>query len=74
MDRLPAPTDDRDRAEHDLREHGTCAVAEVLSDSTLEMAGATSTPLPARTGRAAGSRSSHSTTPTTTRTNWCGTS
>ncbi len=35
MHRLPAPTDDVDRAEHDLREHGICAVTGVLSGPTL---------------------------------------
>jgi hypothetical protein len=33
---LPAPTDDIDRAEHDLHEHGICAVTGVLAGSTLE--------------------------------------
>lgn len=32
---LPAPTDDVERAEHDLGEHGICAVAGVLADDSL---------------------------------------
>ena len=36
--RLPAPTDDVDRAERDLREHGICAVVGVLTGPTLEAA------------------------------------
>jgi len=35
QERLPAPTDDLDRAEHDLREHGICAVTGVLEGETL---------------------------------------
>jgi ectoine hydroxylase-related dioxygenase (phytanoyl-CoA dioxygenase family) len=35
---LPAPTDDLDRAEADLRQHGICAVTGALSGSTLETA------------------------------------
>jgi ectoine hydroxylase-related dioxygenase (phytanoyl-CoA dioxygenase family) len=33
--RLPAPTDDVERAEHDLRTEGICAVTRVLSGETL---------------------------------------
>ena len=33
---LPSPTDDLDRAEADLREHGICAVLDVLTGSILE--------------------------------------
>ncbi len=36
--RLPEPTNDPDRAEHDLREHGICAVAGALTAETLETA------------------------------------
>jgi len=32
---LPAPTDDLDRAEHDLRTEGICAVTDVLDEPTL---------------------------------------
>jgi hypothetical protein len=32
---LPTPTDDLDRAEHDLRTHAICAVTGVLDDNTL---------------------------------------
>jgi Phytanoyl-CoA dioxygenase (PhyH) len=32
---LPAPTDDLDRAEHDLATHGICAVTDVLVDDQL---------------------------------------
>lgn len=32
---LPRPTDDVERAEHDLAEHGVCAVAGVLAGDTL---------------------------------------
>jgi ectoine hydroxylase-related dioxygenase (phytanoyl-CoA dioxygenase family) len=32
---LPAPTDDLDRAEHDLATHGICAVTDVLSGDQL---------------------------------------
>ena len=32
---LPAPTDDLDRAEHDLAEHGICAVTGVLTGDVL---------------------------------------
>src|SRR3954471_18866028 len=32
---LPAPTDDLDRAEHDLRTEGICAVTDVLDELTL---------------------------------------
>lgn len=32
---LPAPTDDLDRAEHDLHTEGICAVTDVLDDTTL---------------------------------------
>jgi ectoine hydroxylase-related dioxygenase (phytanoyl-CoA dioxygenase family) len=35
---LPSPTDDIDRAERDLREHGICAVAGVLTRAVLEEA------------------------------------
>jgi ectoine hydroxylase-related dioxygenase (phytanoyl-CoA dioxygenase family) len=35
---LPTPTDDLDRAEHDLGQHGICAVTGVLSGATLEAA------------------------------------
>src|SRR3954464_7076182 len=34
--RLPAPTDDVDKAEADLREHGICAVRGVLTGATLD--------------------------------------
>ncbi len=33
---LPAPTDDVERAEHDLAEHGICAVTGVLDPTTLK--------------------------------------
>ena len=33
---LPAPTDDLDRAEHDLHEHGICAVRDVLQGAELD--------------------------------------
>jgi ectoine hydroxylase-related dioxygenase (phytanoyl-CoA dioxygenase family) len=33
---LPAPTDDLDRAEHDLHEHGICAVLDVLKGAELD--------------------------------------
>ena len=36
--RLPSPTDDLDRAELDLREHGICAVSGVLSGASLAAA------------------------------------
>ncbi|MFC5752427.1 phytanoyl-CoA dioxygenase family protein [Actinomadura rugatobispora] len=32
---LPAPTNDLERAEHDLEEHGICAVTDVLEGETL---------------------------------------
>lgn len=35
---LPSPTDDPDRAEHDLRTHGIGAVTDVLTGPTLEAA------------------------------------
>jgi len=34
-ERLPDPTDDLERAEHDLREHGICALTGVLSGDVL---------------------------------------
>ena len=36
--RLPDPTDDLDRAEHDLRTHGICAVTGALDAGTLDAA------------------------------------
>lgn len=33
--RLPSPTDDLDRAEHDLRTHAICAITGVLDDGAL---------------------------------------
>ena len=36
MTSLPAPTDDLDRAEADLRTHGICAVLDVLTGPVLE--------------------------------------
>ena len=33
---LPLPTDDVERAEHDLATHGICAVAGVLSGDVLQ--------------------------------------
>lgn len=33
---LPAPTDDLERAEHDLAEHGICAVTDVLTGDVLD--------------------------------------
>jgi len=35
---LPAPTDDLDRAEHDLAVHGICAVTGVLAGEQLRPA------------------------------------
>lgn len=35
---LPAPTDDLDRAEHDLATHGICAITGVLTDEQLRSA------------------------------------